>query len=763
MIELLAAAAGAVESDFSRDAAVGLAQAAGCDDLLIFARDPHTGAMIPVGLPMALPGRERWSAALESRDHRMAFPRWPTGASAPARVHRFPDGAFVLFGARDDDDQALAPLLRLLAGALRLRMRLFVERHRAAEADRSRQEAEEAAAALAEIQQRLDRANGEKRTLLRDLEQRVYERTHELATATQALESTVYALAHQLRSPVRRIDAAAYQASTLSPQLSDGGPLPQIHGATRKLGELIDGLVSIADLGRQAQERSHVDLSALAERLIAGREPGQRRGIRVQAGLRAYAFPELVERMLQHLLDNALRHTRGQQEPAISIEAAGEETFCVRDNGEGFDPAFADKLFRPFHTLEPSTRLGLGLAMCDRIARLHGGRMWAESAPGRGAALYFTLPGRAPSPSPAMRLAPAACTEHIIEAIADAVVVTDAELEPPGPRILFVNKAFENMTGWKASDILGRTPRVLQGPETDRGELGRMKTALKRGESFLGEVVNYRADGTKFILQWHVAGIRDSFNQTRYYVAIQRDITSERAAMREAVASAEAARARADELEFFAHAIAHDLRSPAAKIALFSEMCLKSAGSDAEPPLRRVNAGAQELLAAIDALYRFVSRPESRRAEIVDVTAIAHNIARALRRTDPSRPASIEIAEGLRVLADEQLVRAVLENLMSNAWKFASHRPKTRIEVGGSRRGDVVWIEVRDNGIGFDETLNQRLFRPFSRLVAKSEFEGTGLGLSIVKRLVSALGGEVTAHGQPGEGATFSFSLPAAD
>lgn len=118
-----------------------------------------------------------------------------------------------------------------------------------------------------------------------------------------------------------------------------------------------------------------------------------------------------------------------------------------------------------------------------------------------------------------------------VESAYDAVLITDAELERPGPRILYVNPAFTEMTGWPAEDIVGRTPRVLQGEETDPQVLQRLRRALERGEAFDARTVNYRRDGSPFELEWRTAPMRDTEGRITHYISIQRDVTAEQRLM----------------------------------------------------------------------------------------------------------------------------------------------------------------------------------------------------------------------------------------
>ncbi len=114
----------------------------------------------------------------------------------------------------------------------------------------------------------------------------------------------------------------------------------------------------------------------------------------------------------------------------------------------------------------------------------------------------------------------------VIEAAADSIVVTDAMLDRPGPRILSVNPAFEAMTGYRQDEVLGRTPRLLQGPATDPAELDRLRRELAAHGTFAGKTVNYRKDGTPFTIEWSVSAVRSPAGQVTHYVSVQRDVTA---------------------------------------------------------------------------------------------------------------------------------------------------------------------------------------------------------------------------------------------
>lgn len=236
-----------------------------------------------------------------------------------------------------------------------------------------------------------------------ELERRVAERTAQLENANRELEAFSYSVSHDLRAPLRALDgfsaalAAAY-ADRLDEQALDY--LQRIRTASQRMGHLIDDLLELARVTRGTLTRSEVDVSALVTDRLAelqARQPERHVATQVAPGLRAYADVNLLAIMFDNLLGNAWKFT--QNEPYARIEVGGEAigdaaVYFVRDNGVGFDMAYAGKLFGAFQRLHSSKEFegtGVGLATVQRIVHRHGGRIWAESAPGQGAVFRFTL------------------------------------------------------------------------------------------------------------------------------------------------------------------------------------------------------------------------------------------------------------------------------------------------------------------------------------------------------------------------------------
>ena len=241
------------------------------------------------------------------------------------------------------------------------------------------------------------------RRLNRSLEQRIQERTRELKDAYDELESYSYAVAHDLRSPLRVINGFAQALEEDNPVLSNESQsyLARIKNASVKMGQLIDGLLKLSQLGRSEIQHQAVSLSALSTRLLEefeATDPERRVSWSVEPGLQVQADPALMEALMQNLLHNAWKYSAAMPlaEIRVFVDLSGvEPRYCVRDNGAGFDMARAAKLFQPFqrmHRPQEFAGLGIGLATARRIVQRHGGDLQAQSAPGQGATFCFTIP-----------------------------------------------------------------------------------------------------------------------------------------------------------------------------------------------------------------------------------------------------------------------------------------------------------------------------------------------------------------------------------
>ncbi len=218
-------------------------------------------------------------------------------------------------------------------------------------------------------------------------------------------------------------------------------------------------------------------------------------------------------------------------------------------------------------------------------------------------------------------------------------------------------------------------------------------------------------------------------------------------------------------LAAFSYSVSHDLRAPLRAVRSFSDALQREHGhtlpNEGRQHLDRVCRAARQMDDLIEGMLTLarVSHTDLVR-QPVNLTALAHEIIRDLRDTTPERAITVVIHPDLRTVGDRTLIRAALQNLLSNAWKFTGHHPAPQIEVGTLDGADGQTFFVRDNGAGFDPAYADRLFGVFQRLHSDTEFGGTGVGLATVHRIITRHGGRVWAESARGRGATFFFTVP---
>jgi hypothetical protein len=219
------------------------------------------------------------------------------------------------------------------------------------------------------------------------------------------------------------------------------------------------------------------------------------------------------------------------------------------------------------------------------------------------------------------------------------------------------------------------------------------------------------------------------------------------------------------ELAAFNHSVSHDLRAPLRAVDGLSELLLKNFSAqlplEAQRFLVTMNLSVKRMKQLVDDLLRF-SRigHQALRPRTVDMTTVAHSVVNDLHHEQAQRGVEVHIGELPRTEGDPALLRQVLVNLLSNAFKFTRHQQHPVVEIGAREEQDgAMAYFVRDNGAGFDMARAGHLFGAFQRLHSDSEFEGTGVGLSIVQRIVERHHGRIWAEGEVGRGATFYFTL----
>jgi light-regulated signal transduction histidine kinase (bacteriophytochrome) len=258
---------------------------------------------------------------------------------------------------------------------------------------------------IATFNEMLERIQGQNTDLEEaraDLERRVDARTQDLAAANKELEAFSYSVSHDLRAPLRAIDGFSKALLTsYAGQLDEKGQhyLQRVRAGTQRMGQLIDDLLGLARVSRRELIRRSIDVSDIAQKIateLHSRHPNRQVAVDVAPGLRAEGDPQLLAIVLENLIGNAWKFTGKRDQPRIEVgrASAASRAFFVRDNGAGFDMAYADKLFGAFQRLHLDSDFegtGIGLVTVQRIVNRHGGRIWAEGAVGKGATFRFTL------------------------------------------------------------------------------------------------------------------------------------------------------------------------------------------------------------------------------------------------------------------------------------------------------------------------------------------------------------------------------------
>ncbi len=338
------------------------------------------------------------------------------------------------------------------------------------------------------------------------------------------------------------------------------------------------------------------------------------------------------------------------------------------------------------------------------------------------------------------------------------------------------NERLATMFNVGAGDLVGRSVSVLgyDGEETEFWKSTYRRAAVEG----LVRIPEYRLDIVQPV-RWYevsISAIHDPSGRVNLFSLATVDITERKRAAddvdrlnRELEAKVEErtsllAAANRD-LQSFAYSVSHDLRTPLRSIEGFATLLADDHAGElsvnATSQLGRIRAASRHMAQLIDdmlTLSRVVRGEVSR--EKVDLSAIAREISAELTARAPERDVRVSIEHEIVATGDARLLRIVVSNLLTNAWKYTGRRPTAHVEVGGAAEGNEVVFFVRDDGCGFDKRFAHKLFRPFQRLHSPEEYEGTGIGLATVARIVQRHRGRVWAEGTVDRGATFSFALP---
>lgn len=354
------------------------------------------------------------------------------------------------------------------------------------------------------------------------------------------------------------------------------------------------------------------------------------------------------------------------------------------------------------------------------------------------------------------------------------VVITNAREE-----IEWVNEAFEKTFGYTLAEVKGKVPgSFLQGPETESGTAEFMRQKIKIRESFSAEIINYSKAGEKLWIELYVEPLKNEEGEVEKFFSIQYDITEKKAheaallALNSSLEDKVLERTAAlellnDDLKSFNHTLANGLQKPVNLISRWVDVLFKYDSNDLPEEIKKsleeIKKNAHKASREINQLLLYSTAAQKAlnksKCEISDLLYIFNREFVHIQK-DALEKITIE-GDLLPCYADVSMVYHVLKNLLSNAFKFTTKETHPMVKISSKAVGDMVVYSIEDNGVGFNTRYYDMLFKTFSRLHAESEFEGNGIGLSIAKKFVERNGGEIWAESKVGEGATFSFSVPA--
>jgi len=356
--------------------------------------------------------------------------------------------------------------------------------------------------------------------------------------------------------------------------------------------------------------------------------------------------------------------------------------------------------------------------------------------------------------------------QNLREIVATAPIPLIICKAPSGELEIF-NRAVQELAGLPAGQMVGKTAAQID-LVADPALRQAMYERLKAGERVIGHEMEYTRQGRERAM-FAVNASPIQLEGSEHYVFVLYDVTELRTAQR-ALENLNAnlerqVAERTQDLDAFCYSISHDLRAPVRQIDGYAGLLEEELGGMTESAQRymgRIRSACERMNHMVEGMLRLARQTRAEmHAGRVDLSALANDLRAELIQSAPQRRVDWHIQDGLRAQADPVAMRAVMDNLIRNAWKYTSRQDDTRIEFGAEERDGEQVFYLRDNGVGFDPRFAERLFQPFQRLHSAGEFEGTGIGLATVWRLVQRHGGRIWAESAPGQGATFRFTLKA--
>lgn len=368
--------------------------------------------------------------------------------------------------------------------------------------------------------------------------------------------------------------------------------------------------------------------------------------------------------------------------------------------------------------------------------------------------------------------------ESVITHTTDAVLITEAEpFGMPGPKIIYVNEAFTKMTGYTSEEVIGKTPRILQGAKSDRKVLDKLRKSLENWEICNVELINYKKNGKEFWVNLSIVPVADSTGWFTHWIAIERDVTEQKKAslqlkrlnknLKTRTKQAESAnRAKSD---FLAN-MSHEIRTPLNGVIGFTDLLMRTKLDENQKQyMDTVFVSANSLMDLINDILDF-SKIEAGKFDLniekIDLISLAEQAADLIKYKAHEKGLELllNISPNLPrfIWADEIRLRQILVNMLSNAVKFTHEGEiEIKIEALKSENDQMNFIfSVRDTGVGIAPENQEKIFQAFLQedISTTRKYGGTGLGLTISNKLLALMGTKMQLESELGKGSCFFFN-----
>jgi len=360
--------------------------------------------------------------------------------------------------------------------------------------------------------------------------------------------------------------------------------------------------------------------------------------------------------------------------------------------------------------------------------------------------------------------------ESVIKNMREAVSISSVEpINDTEPEILFVNKSFVEMTGYPEEELVGKTPKILRGPETDEAEIEKISEAVNAKRAFNSELINYRKNGEPFWVNFSATPLANENGNLTHWIAIERDVTIQKAKDELLLKAKEKAEAASNAKSEFLANMSHEIRTPLNSVIGFSELLMQTKLDRVQLDyMQSVNYSAHSLLDLINDILDF-SKIEAGKLELniekIDLFELLYQVCEIIKFKIDEQHIELLLFIDLEVpqyiWCDQIRLRQILINLLSNAVKF-TEEGEIEISVKVEKKDNqeiALKFGIRDTGIGITKTNQKRIFKAFSQEDSSTtrKYGGTGLGLSISNELLALMGSSLNLQSELKIGSHFFF------